>query len=60
LKKVVYVFLFLILCVGIIQVIFFIYSRSVYAHFLFSFVALFLALILFHTLNIRMRARRRK
>jgi hypothetical protein len=60
LKTIVVVFLGLILGVGILQVFLFIYSQSIYAHFLLSFVALFLALILFHTLNIRLKRIRKK
>lgn len=60
-RKIIVLFLGLILCVGVIQVLMFIYSRSIYIHFVLSFIALFLALMLFHTVNIRLkRARKNK
>jgi ABC-type nickel/cobalt efflux system permease component RcnA len=60
-RKIIVLFLSLILCVGVIQVLMFIYSRSIYIHFVLSFIALFLALMLFHTVNIRLkRARKNK
>ena len=60
LKKLVFVFLGLILGVGIVQIISFFYIQSVYIHFLLSFMALFLALLLFHSLNIRLKRIKRK
>ncbi len=60
LKKIIVLFLGLILWVGILQIFLFIYSQSVYIHFLLSFVALFLALLLFHTLNIKLGRTRRR
>jgi len=59
-RKLTYVFMSLILCVGIIQVLMFIYSKSVYIHVVLSFLALFLALMLVHSVNIRLKYRRRK
>lgn len=59
-KKLIFVFLCLILCIGIIQIIMFIYSRSIYIHFALSFLALFFALILFHSVNIRLKKARMK
>jgi len=60
LKKLIFVFLGLILGVGIVQIISFFYIQSVYIHFLLSFMALFLALLLFHSLNIRLKRIKRK
>lgn len=49
----------LLLVVAIIQVYLFATSQSMYAHFGLSFVALFIALLLFHTLNLKMKRKRK-
>ena len=59
-KKLIFVFLSIILCIGIIQIMLFIYTQSIYIHFGLSFLALFFALILFHSVNIRLKKARMK
>jgi membrane protein YdbS with pleckstrin-like domain len=59
-RKLTYVFMSLILCVGTVQVLMFIYTESVYIHFVLSFLALFLVLMLVHSVNIRLKYRRKK
>ena len=59
-RKLTYVFMSLILCVGIVQVLMFIYTASIYIHIILSFLALFLALMLVHSVNIRLKYRRKK
>ena len=50
----------LLLIVAIIQIYMFITTRSTYIHFGLSFVALFIALIIFHTLNIKTKRNKRR
>lgn len=51
----------LLLCLVIIQIYLFIVSRSVYIHFVLSFVELFIALLMFHSVNIKLkRIKKRK
>ena len=50
----------LLLIVAIIQIYMFITYQSTYIHFGLSFVALFIALIMFHTLNIKTKRNRRR
>ena len=50
----------LLLCVAIIQIYLFIVSRSIYVHFGLSFVALFIALLLFHSVNIKLRRMKKR
>lgn len=50
----------LLLIVAIIQIYMFITSQSMYIHFGLSFVALFIALIMFHTLNIKTKRNRKR
>jgi hypothetical protein len=45
----------LLLCLVIIQIYLFIVSRSTYVHFILSFVELFIALLLFHSVNIKLK-----
>lgn len=59
-RKLTYVFMSLILCVGIVQVLMFVYTQSVYIHVILSFLALFLALMLVHSVNIKLKYRRKK
>jgi len=49
-----------IVCIWIFQIILFIYSNSIYIHFGLSFLALFFTLILFHSVNIRLKKARKK
>ena len=50
----------LLLIIAIIQIYMFIISRSTYIHFGLSFIALFIALIMFHTLNIKLKRNRKR
>jgi hypothetical protein len=45
----------LLLCLLLIQIYLFIVSRSTYVHFVLSFVELFIALLLFHSVNIKLK-----
>ena len=49
----------LLLVVAIIQIFLFLTSQSMYVHFGLSFVALFIALLLFHTLNLKMKKKKK-
>jgi hypothetical protein len=50
----------LLLVLVILQIYLFIVSRSVYIHFVLSFVELFIALLLFHSVNIKLKRMKRK
>jgi len=58
-RKVLYLFLSLIFCVGIIQVFMFLYTQSINIHFILSFLALFFTLMLVHTVNIKLKQRKK-
>jgi hypothetical protein len=49
-----------LLCLVIIQIYLFIVNQSTYVHFLFSFVELFIALLLFHSVNIKLKRMRKR
>ena len=59
-KSIIGVFLSLLLGVAVIQVYMFLTNRSIIIHFGLSFIALFIALILFHSVNIRLKSRKKK
>ena len=59
-RQITIIFLVSLLCIAVIQVILFIYNRSIYVHFGLSFLALFIALMLFHTVNIRLKRTKRR
>jgi hypothetical protein len=59
-RSLVIIFLSLLLCVAILQVFMFITNRSIYIHFGLSFIALFIALLLFHSVNIKLKSRKKK
>lgn len=54
-KKLLSVFLPFLLIIAIVQVIVLIYSQNMYIHFGISFLALFTALTLFHSINIKLK-----
>jgi len=47
----------LLLFIAVLQVIMFINYRSTLIHFSLSFIALFIALLLFHSVNIKLKRR---
>lgn len=55
LKKTIIVLGGVLLSLVIIQIYLFIVSRSTYVHFVLSFVELFVALLLFHSVNIKLK-----
>ncbi len=59
LKSTIIVFLILLFCVAVLQVFMFLTNRSILIHFALSFIALFLALLLFHSVNIRLKRQKR-
>jgi hypothetical protein len=54
-KKLLSVFLPLLLIIAIAQVFVLLYSQNMYIHFGISFLALFTALTLFHSINIKFK-----
>ena len=58
-KSIVIVFLSLLLCVALLQVYMFLTNRSMIIHFGLSFIALFIALLLFHSINIKLKRQRK-
>ncbi len=60
LKSTIIIFLSLILCVAVLQVFMFLTNRSILTHFALSFIALFLTLLLFHMVNIRLKRQKRR
>ena len=58
-KSITAIFLSLLLFVAIVQVFLFLTSRSIYIHFGLSFIELFIALLLFHSVNIRLKRRKK-
>jgi len=60
LKSTIIVFLSLLLCVAVLQVFMFLTNRSILIHFLLSFIALFITLLLFHLVNIRLKRQKRR
>jgi hypothetical protein len=60
LKKIYMIFGGVLLIAAIIQVYLFVVSTSIIIHFGMSFVALFIALILFHSVNIKMRQNKKQ
>ena len=59
-KKIFSVFGIMLLIIASIQVYMFITTNSVMTHFILSFIALFIALILFHSVNIKIKQRRNR
>jgi len=59
-KKTFTIFGLMLLIVASVQIYMFIRTQSVIVHFGLSFVALFIALILFHSVNIKLKQRRKK
>jgi len=59
LKFTITIFLSLLLCVAIIQVFLFLTYHSIYIHFALSFIALFIALLLFNLVNIKLKRQKR-
>lgn len=59
-KKIFGVFGIILLIVASIQVYMFFTTQSVITHFILSFIALFIALILFHSINIKLKMKKRK
>jgi len=59
-KKILSVFLPILLIIAILQVFMLIYSQNMLIHAGISFLALFIALILFHSINIKMKRGRKK
>ncbi len=60
LRSLIIVFLSLLLFVAILQVFMFLTNRSIFIHFALSFIALFIALLLFHSVNIKFKSRKKK
>jgi len=60
LKQIIIVLGGILLCVAVTQIYLFITSRSIYVHFGLSFVALFVALLLFHSVNIRLKRMKKR
>ena len=54
-KKIVEVLGGALLIAAMIQIFLFLYTRSYYVHFGMSFIALFIALVLFYSVNIRLK-----
>jgi len=59
-KKIFAVFGMTLLVIASIQVYMFITTNSAMTHFILSFIALFIALILFHSVNIKIKQRKNK
>jgi len=59
-KKIFAVFGLALLVVASLQVYLFFATQSATIHFTLSFVALFIALILFHSVNIKLKQKKRK
>jgi len=59
-KSITVLFLSFLLFLATLQVILFLTYRSIYIHFGLSFVELFIALLLFHSVNIKLKGRMRK
>ncbi len=59
-KKIFATFGIMLLIVASVQVYLFFRTQSMIIHFLLSFVALFIALLLFHSVNIKLKNRRKK
>ncbi|KYK20298.1 hypothetical protein AYK21_06330 [Thermoplasmatales archaeon SG8-52-2] len=59
-KTIIIVFLTLLLCVAVFQVYMFLTNRSMIIHFGLSFLALFIALLFFHSVNIRFRRQKKR
>jgi len=51
---------FLLLIVASIQIFMFLTSQNMIVHFVISFVALFIALLMVHSINIKLKRQRRK
>jgi len=60
LKKTITILGGILLCIAIIQIYIILTSISVYIHFGLSFVALFIALLLFHSVNIKLRRMKKR
>lgn len=58
-KSITAIFLSLLLFAAVVQVFLFLTSRSIYIHFALSFIELFIALLLFHSVNIRLNRRKK-
>ena len=59
-KKIFATFGLMLLVVATVQVYMFFMTQSIVIHFSLSFVALFIALLLFHSVNIKIKNRRKK
>ena len=59
-KKIFALFLPILLIIALIQVFAFLYSQNMYIHFAISFLALFTALLLFHSVNIKLKYGKKK
>ncbi len=59
-KKIFVVFGIILLIVASVQVYLFFTTQSVMIHFILSFVALFIALILFHSINIKLKQKKKR
>lgn len=57
-KKIFAIFGLLLLIVASLQIYMFLTTQSVITHFTLSFVALFIALILFHSINIKLKKKK--
>jgi hypothetical protein len=57
-KKIFTIFGLLLLIVASLQIYMFLTTQSVITHFILSFVALFIALILFHSINIKLKKKK--
>lgn len=59
-KSITAIFLSLLLCTAIVQVFLFLTNRSIFIHFGLSFVELFIALLLFNTVNSKLKNQKKK
>lgn len=59
-KKTFIIFGVMLLIVASIQIYMFLITQSILVHFVLSFLALFIALLLFHSVNIKLKQKKRK
>jgi multisubunit Na+/H+ antiporter MnhE subunit len=59
-KSIIIIFMSLLLCVALLQVYLFLTNRSMLVHFSLSFIALFIALLLFRSVNIKLKRRKKR
>jgi len=50
----------ILLCVALLQVYLFLTNRSMIIHFSLSFIALFIALLLFHSVSIKLKRQKKR